>query len=362
MWWSGVSLSDILEREKNNFDLVRMLAAGLVIVSHSFLLVHGPGASEPLASLSTYNLGQHAVNVFFVLSGLLVSASLDRTRGLGAFVWARALRIAPGLVVCVLITALVLGPLVTSMDMRSYFASPQLARYLLATLSLVGATTPLPGVFDAVPMSLQVNVPLWSLKYEVFCYATLTLLAATGVWGRTRLFWLFFIALLGGYSFVEAGHTKVEEHIAIDQVLRFAVCFFLGAAAYRIRKALPLAPLGVASVILALVLARQTRLEEPLTYVASGYLALCLAALPIRQLRRLFAGTDLSYGLYIYGWPIGQTIVALAPGVTPVALATLTLTLAILAAMGSWHLIERPALNLKVGTRSKISEPTRARI
>lgn len=78
MRFSGVLLSDILGRGNNNFDLVRVIAAALVIISHGFLIVHGTSGAEPLASISAYTLGQHSVNVFFTLSGLLVSASLDR--------------------------------------------------------------------------------------------------------------------------------------------------------------------------------------------------------------------------------------------------------------------------------------------
>jgi len=95
-----IAVCDILERGRNNFDLVRLAAAASVIVSHSFLIAGGPLSVEPLAGISSFTLGQHAVAVFFILSGLLVAASLERNPEPVAFLGGRVLRVFPGLVAC----------------------------------------------------------------------------------------------------------------------------------------------------------------------------------------------------------------------------------------------------------------------
>jgi peptidoglycan/LPS O-acetylase OafA/YrhL len=348
---SGVPLSDILERGNNNFDLVRLLAAALVIISHSFSIVYGTAGAEPLASISAYTLGQHSVNVFFILSGLLVSASLDRSQGIASFAIARVLRVFPGLIVCVLVVAAIVGPVVTTLDVASYFSSPKVPNYVLTTLSLTTALAPLPGVFEALPMAGQVNLPLWSLKYEILSYAILTMIAALGVWRRSGLFWSFFVVLLVTHLVVESGHSRVEQHVTVDQALRFLLCFFLGATAYRMRHVLRLTAIGALCAVLMLVLTRQTAFEETVSYVAIGYLTLCFAALPVGRIRGLCSRADISYGLYIYGWPAAQTVLFLVPGIEPVALAAASLAVAAIFAAASWFLIERPALRLKLGAR-----------
>jgi len=342
----SVSLSDILERGQNNFDLVRLVAAASVIVGHSFIIATGDLYAEPLTGVSSFTLGQHAVNVFFILSGLLVAASLERNSGLVPFMTGRVLRVFPGLAVCVLLLSLAMGPLVTSLDPVSYFASTQTWRYLAATLSLATGHAPLPGVFEALPAAGEVNVSLWTLKYEMMCYGVLALLSALGLWLRPRLLWLALGALVG-VQLVRLWHLHVDEFGVLDQVLRFLTCFFVGAGAYRLRDRVRLSAAGAALAVLVLAAAWGTMLEPLATYLAVGYLVLCFSALPIGPLRRLCGRADLSYGLYIYGWPAGQLLVLSVPGLGPVELAAATLAVTAPVAAASWMLVEKPALGLK---------------
>lgn len=135
----AATLGIIMEPGRNNFGLLRLAAAGSVVVSHAFYVATGDGSAQPLTGLTRYNLGQHAVHVFFVLSGLLVAGSLDRAPSLTAFVLARATRIIPGLAVCVLVTAFFLGPLVSTLPLMDYFNSAQVSAGALAAASLLMA-------------------------------------------------------------------------------------------------------------------------------------------------------------------------------------------------------------------------------
>jgi hypothetical protein len=162
-------LNNSLEPDQNSFGVVRLALAFMVLVSHAYFLKTGSTVAEPLITWTGYTLGQHAVQGFFVLSGLLVAQSLMRARAVSHFAIARALRIFPGLIVCVLVTAFVIGPLATTLTPAAYLGDGQLARYLAKTLSLMTGSAPLPGVFLANTASGVVNTshsgPVDGLKY-----------------------------------------------------------------------------------------------------------------------------------------------------------------------------------------------------
>lgn len=115
-------LLDVLDSERNSLNLVRLVAALAVLISHSFSLQTGLGSSEPLAASTPFTLGQHAVNAFFVISGATLSHSLQRNPNLAQYAWARFLRIFPALLAFGLFFAFVLGPLLTSLRWVDYFA------------------------------------------------------------------------------------------------------------------------------------------------------------------------------------------------------------------------------------------------
>lgn len=342
----GVPLSDILRRGENNFDAVRLLAAASVIVSHAFFLATGTDDAEPLWSVSVFTLSQHAVNVFFILSGVLVAASLDRSDSLLRFAAGRALRIVPGLVVCAIVVTFVLGPAVTMLAPADYFASSGIWRYLAATLTLSSGSATLPGVFAGLPVEGLVNVPLWTLKYEVLSYLLLTGLAIAGIWSRPVLYRLFLAGLALAYL-SQLGQRPVADHGVLDHMLRFFACFFIGVTAYRLRHRLRLSALGAAVAVAGLAAAHGTVFEEAASFLSVGYLMLCAAALPLGSARATLARADLSYGLYIYGWPVTQTILLFAPGTGPYMLAAAALLATAALALMSWQLIEKPALALR---------------
>ncbi len=129
-----IYLGHILVPDRNNFALVRLAASVAVLISHVVLLRAGTPSVEPLAGITYYNLGEHAVNAFFVLSGILVSASLARSASVMEFAIARALRIFPALIACVLLVALVLGPLVSTLPIGAYATDAGLLEFLWRTM------------------------------------------------------------------------------------------------------------------------------------------------------------------------------------------------------------------------------------
>ena len=110
-------LADRLDPAHNSFTLVRLALAVLVILSHSFVLATGNRVADPFTAWTGYSLGDHAVNVFFVLSGIVTTASLLRLRSTHRFLVARLLRVIPAVVVFAVLFAL--GLLHSSRPFRS---------------------------------------------------------------------------------------------------------------------------------------------------------------------------------------------------------------------------------------------------
>jgi peptidoglycan/LPS O-acetylase OafA/YrhL len=321
---------------QNNFDLLRLIAAVSVIFSHAFLLSENSQDHEPLMILTGGQtiLGVVGVFVFFTISGYLVTQSFDTTTSPLVFLAKRALRIFPGLFVCLLVCAFVIGPVVTGLPLADYFGRPEPYFFVLHNGVLDINYNRLPGVvFGPGNIGGIVNGPLWSLPCEVMMYLMLFGL------GVCRL-----LTLRIGLMLLLIGTLCVwfEVTDALGGAFWLLGFFAAGICGYRLRGA------GLFAGRWALVAALGLAFSIPAHLFLIGfllfgsYLVLYLAL--NKRVRPVPAARfgDLSYGLYIYGWPIEQGVVyfsgARAPwwGVFGVALAV-----AVPAAFLSWHGIER---------------------
>src|SRR4051794_29915781 len=190
-------------RGANNFDLLRLFAAGCVLFTHSFALTD---TGEPAWSRTTLDGGSLGVLIFFAISGFLVARSWSYDPRLLSFCAKRALRLLPALVVCLLLTALVLGPLVTTLSTSSYLENPATKRFVLDNATLQTRYT-LPGVFGDVPNPHPtiVNGSLWTLPLEVKSYFLIAALGCLGALVARRRSWLLVgVATFFGLILVDA--------------------------------------------------------------------------------------------------------------------------------------------------------------
>lgn len=333
-----------MTRHQNNFDFVRLLAATLVLVSHHFA-IHG----MPEPALLGTSWGGISVQVFFTISGYLIAESWFRDPSFTRFLWRRVLRIWPGLVVMVMFTVLVLGPLASSWHMADYFTSPQTWAYLKA-LKVFALGGPLPGVFEGMPQDAVVNASLWTLPVEVRWYLILAVLGAIGLLRRS---YTLPVVLMGLVIYIQTQWAPGER----QDTMVLGQFFLIGAVLNRtqqiwIPRAAWLMPAAVfTGVILAFCEAFSWAQLLTVSAVAVG-----VGRTATPYLSRFGRYGDFSYGVYIYAFPIQQAVtqwighdaewkfwlgLALSLGVT-YAMAVL-----------SWHFIEKRALSFKPASRTQ---------
>jgi peptidoglycan/LPS O-acetylase OafA/YrhL len=357
-----ITVADRLGGRDNNFNLVRFLAASLVIYEHCFPLVLGVDAQgnrrfdgEWLHETSGGYLscGGLGVAIFFVISGFLVARSLDQSASLGRFVQARVLRIYPGLIVNVALAALVLGPALTTLPLARYFSDGGLYGFLLRNMSMV--TMPpasyLPGVFEHNPYPGLVNGPLWTLPWELCMYVSLAVLGLAGLLRLRRLLSAAILALMALYFVCLLFLHELNPSFWVFSTIHFSASFYMGTLVYLQRRRLPCNALtlwgSAAALALVVALIRQHPRLIAVVPPLVGCLALSFALVPKGPLLAFNRLGDYSYGLYIYAFPIQQALATLMLAGTPMQMLGLCFPLSLLAAMLSWHLVEKRALALK---------------
>jgi peptidoglycan/LPS O-acetylase OafA/YrhL len=329
---------------RNNFDALRLGAALSVVLTHAFLTGENRIDIDPLMLLTRgqCSLGVAGVFVFFTISGYLVTGSFCATGSALLFIMKRALRIYPGLALCLVVSALVLGPAVTSLPLGAYLANPSSYGYVAANLAMQIDWNDLPGVhFSAFPAGHVVDGPLWSLPCEVVMYL---LVAALGALGLLRL------PVVG--ALIAAGLACIwfdtaSSGTTLGGALWLLAFFAAGMALYLLRERKVLRwPLAVAA--LALVAAGATLNFFIASFAIGGSYLVIYAAFVSRRVIPAARWGDLSYGLYIYGWPAEQAVVRTLGGAAPWwEVFALALPAALACAFVSWHLVEAPALRLK---------------
>jgi peptidoglycan/LPS O-acetylase OafA/YrhL len=338
-----------MARSRDNFGVLRLGAATAVLVSHAFGLT---GRVDPLTPVSGQALGAAAVGVFFAISGYLVVGSWCRDPHLLRFLARRARRIWPALTVAVLFTAYVVGPLFTRLPVRDYLDSGGTHVYVLAKLGMLRADHLLPGVFAANPLATA-NGSLWTLPLEVQAYLVVAVLGLAGALRRgwfLRAAWLFSV---GAAVLVEA--FDISTAVSISPQEAYLVAVFLGGALlYRERERVPLRGGVAAALIVAWFATRGTVVQVAVGAVAFPYASLWLALRTRPVLGRLVGRADLSYGLYLYAYPVEQAIRAgLGPSATPAITIALALPITGSLALVSWHVVEKPWLR-----RTQRAEPS----
>lgn len=359
-------LADYSQGKDNNFNLIRILAALAVLITHSFVLATGQPSSEPLRETLGMTMGAIAVDIFFITSGFLVTGSLLARKSAVDFIIARALRIYPALIVVVLITVFGLGIYFTTLPLGAYLFDNKTLAYLVKTSTLVkDVAFNLPGVFDANPYKNAVNGSLWTMPYEIRMYAILVAGWLVLRFDRIRRPQLLQATVI--VAAAAAGLMVLASFAHVVEASRFIKLFFMffsGAAFYALKDRIPLLPVYFWPALVLLLAAPLlgAQVFGVVYHLTLAYVLFYLAYVPAGPLRKYNLLGDYSYGVYIFAFPVQQSIVALNPGISATTLIFSSGAVTIVLAILSWHLIEKRALSLKVrsvGFAQRMLAPTR---
>lgn len=336
------TLAQVFDSRINALNAWRLVLASGVIVQHSWPLT-GRKVHPPYDQL----FSQISVDGFFVISGFLIAASWVRNPRFREYVVARVLRIFPGLWVCLVVVAFVIAPigvaiqggsavrLLTSRGPIEYVLNNAVLNVFHASIDGTPRHVPFPGVWDGV---------LWTLIFEIFCYIAI---AVAGMAGLLKRRWPAVVVFTLVLAFTALVSYPVEVQTVVQMIGRFALVFAAGTLLHQFKDKIParwsLVAISAVIVVVAGLLVPNYRILAalPLAYavVVSGALI---------HHKRLRLRTDLSYGVYIYAWPMQQLLAIcglafLQPPAFAVVAAVATLPLAAL----SWFLVEKRALSLK---------------
>lgn len=341
---SNSSLAGILERPDNSFNAVRLAAALAVVVTHSFLLVFTYASADPLA-WAPYDLGATAVNVFFVLSGLMLSRSFDLRPDWRAFAAARLLRIFPALIVAGIVVGWVLVPFIVKRPLAEYFTDPETLLYPFTSVFMFEGAH-LKGAFLNSTHPGDMDLPLWTIKYELFAYLCFGLVSVLGLL-KSR-FTAAAACVAFGLALVTIEAMGLLQHSPLGSIIRFGFCFLTGVVLYRFRDRVQVLPWLTIPILIGGLLLTPTVLAPVAWIVALGYLALCIASRRIPLVTRATNRWDISFGVYVYAWPVQQLLMEFEPTRSNVVLHIVaSLAATTLLAILSWVLVEAPALRLK---------------
>ena len=333
------SLGDLFKNNANNLNLIRLLSAFAVIYGHASA-VTGRGPSDIFLQLVGYKfIGGVAVDVFFLISGFLITASAMSVNGLKYYIASRMLRIYPALILCIAISTFILGPAMTSAN--TYWTDSRTWNYFLSNASAFKTEYFLPGVFESLH-DRAINGSLWSITVEVRLYIVIGILALLNIIRYRALFNVLFFSvivffyLLPEFSFIISPHES-HRHVTL--------MFFLGVFAWVNRQEIPINP----AILLVLVFFSASQHGAPgfdfLYCLLLAYSIIYLAFIP--GLAWFNKVGDFSYGVYLYGWTSQQMIVYFFPHVSNFENTIYASLIALAAAYFSWTFIEEPSLRLR---------------
>jgi peptidoglycan/LPS O-acetylase OafA/YrhL len=350
---------------KNAFGSLRLAFASLVIAAHVPEVVDGNARRELLTRIfGSMSFGELAVDGFFIISGFLIASSYLNSSSIRSYLVKRVVRIYPAFLVASLLCILVVAPL-GGADLRAMpWAFFQKAIGHALTLN----PPPNPGAFAGTHYD-GLNNAMWTIRYECRCYLLVILLRAMGLLHRPGVLGTLALSLILVSPWVpnDPALAPAWAHLplwlGIPTLATKLTGMFLAGATFRaLQHRLPLTPkymlLAAAILVGCLSVPSLARLGVA---TAGTYLIFGIAALGRGTiLERINNDNDISYGLYLYAWPIEKLLIAYGL-VSPLWLLALCVWLSAVA-MGalSWFSIEKPALRFvkpfgKAGVRPSLA-------
>lgn len=344
----GATVGSILDDNRGEgpgFSILRLALSAAVVFFHSHNAAYGPDHLQYFTEGWANPFVAVVLAMFFGLSGFLVAGSALRTGNVIKFSVARTLRIVPALMVEVTLSALILGPLVTTVSMRRYFSDYHLYGYFGNIIGRIRFE--LPGVFTGLPTDGIVNRSLWTIHPELECYAVMALLMITGIVFKRKISLILWSVATFLLVAIDCGTTMFELRGVFDGPV-LVYYFVTGIIVFHWRYFLPVnGYIFILSALTSYVLLR-TPHTVFIVPVFILYMTVWIGMQTLPTFALTQTGRDYSYGIYLYSFPIQQSIVFFWPAARE---WWIIFPLALLFSLGvaalSWHWIEKPALKLK---------------
>lgn len=330
----------------NNFDSLRFFAAVSVLYGHSYILYGN--VVEPFGRILNASISELGVYAFFIMSGFLITGSFQRNRSILDYIKNRFLRIIPALAFSTIIAAFIIGPIVTTVSLHDYFTQRETWEFFNnATMFYIRYY--LPGVFTHNVYPGAVNGSLWTLRHELMMYICLPLLAAVGL--ISRRFILYVLLAFFVIHFKIVTNPDMGRYFLPVNAYHFAdlgLYFFSGAFFYIYFDKIPFKLSLCLLSTLAGILMAKTIYNNMIWHICLPYIIIFLAYYNFGSLRNFGKYGDFSYGMYVFAFPIQQTLTFFyGHRINFYTYISLVFILTLIMAVISWHLIEKRALSLK---------------
>lgn len=297
-------VSDITKGRDNNLDFIRFCAAVMVIFSHAFPISLGFGKGDYLSALTggQIDFGGVAVSIFFFYGGFLICKSAYRLQTAGKYFRARVIRIFPPVIMVTVLLAVVVGPVISRLSVGEYFSNAQTYKYLLNSVLVL--IHDLPGVFEGNIYGRTVNGPLWTMPVEFLGYILCFLMMKMGMLQSKCLKWILPI-------FVSVHISVFYFFSPQDMVLlawRPTALFFSGMLYYVCRDKIKISG-KMAWLSLALwVLSFCVGIANITIILFWPYVLMYLGYATKIKFENFAKYGEVSYGIYLCGWPIQQIV------------------------------------------------------
>ena len=326
---------------RNSFDALRLLAAWLVILGHGFIL---SGSSERLPLVGGMDVSVIGVSIFFSISGFLIWKSWASANTWHDFVSARVLRIFPALVLVVVLTTFLLGPLVSELSPEAYFSSSGTYQYLINAV-IFDPQYLLPGVFENLPVTDAVNGSLWTLRAEMLCYIAVPLAAILPRKIQPTVLLLAALFLIAIGTNTELQVAGANFSVASVYWGFFAMGSFLASIKFSGRAGFLIASVSI--ILWAVSSFSKIPALQVLACMSFAVAVIAVGLMDIPGIRHVAHFGDFSYGMYLVAFPVQQSLLVIMPGQPPLLYVLIVTVISLFLGWGIWHLVEARAMRQK---------------